>query len=198
VLAEKEARCKELERIVLEFERKMKESEAKVKELYEKNADLEAANAKLKETILRYESQLHGEPYVEKASSDFDASHQQTAATDTEIKEMQKKISTLESRCLTMESLKDNDKQVKFYTGLPNYDTLKIVFELASKCLPSTTEHGHRKLTNSDEFLLTMIKLRLNLRNADLGFRFGVAESTMSNIIHKWLNIFYVALKFAT
>ena len=88
MLAEKESRCKELERIVLEFERKMKESEAKIKELHEKNADLEAANAKLKETVLRYESQLHGESCVEKTSSDFDALHQQTAATDTGVKEM--------------------------------------------------------------------------------------------------------------
>ena len=68
---------------MLEFERKMKESEAKIKELHEKNADLEAANAKLKETVLRYESQLHGESCVEKTSSDFDALHQQTAARCT-------------------------------------------------------------------------------------------------------------------
>ena len=195
-LADKEARCEELETVVLEFEGKMEDSEAKIKELHEKNVDLEAENAKLKETISRYESQLHGESHVEKASSDSDASHQQTAVKDAVVKEIQKTISTLESRCLTMESLKDNNKLVKFYTGLPNYDTLKVVFELASKCLLSTTEHGHRKLTNGDEFLLTMVKLRLNLRNADLGFRFGVAESTVSNIIHKWLNLLYVALKF--
>ena len=110
----------------------MKESEAKIKELQGKNnADLEATNAKLKDTILKYDSQLHGESHVE-ASSHFDAVHQQTAATDARVKEMQKKISTLKSRCLTMESLKDNDKVVKFYTGLPNYDTLRVIFELAS------------------------------------------------------------------
>ena len=49
---------------------------------------------------------------------------------------------------------------------------------------PSTTQHGLRKLTNDDEFLLTLVKLRLNLRNADLGFRFGIVESTVSAIIH--------------
>ena len=65
-----------------------------------------------------------------------------------------------------------------------------IVFNLACKCLPSTTHHGLRKLTNDDEFLLTM-----NLRNADLGFRFGIAESTVSGIIHKWINILYVSIR---
>ena len=106
LLAEKEARCEELESVVLEFEGKMKESEAKLKESYEKNADLEAANAKLKETSLRYESQLCGESQASSAVSD--GSHQQTAATDAVVKEMQKAISTLESiaRCLTMESLR--------------------------------------------------------------------------------------------
>ena len=95
-----------------------------------------------------------------------------------------------------MDSLKENEKFVKFYTGLPDYDTLKTVFDRTCKCLPSTAQHGLRKLTNDDEFLLTMVKLRLNLRNADLGFRFGIAESTESSIIHKWLNILYVSLKF--
>ena len=40
------------------------------------------------------------------------------------------------------------------------------------------------------------MKLRLNLKNADLAFRFGVAESTVSKIIHKWLSILYISLKF--
>ena len=106
------------------------------------------------------------------------------------VKEMQKKVT---SKCLTMYSLKE---LVKFYIGLPDYDTLKGVFDLACKCLPSTTQHGLRKLTNDDEFLLTMVELRLNLRNADLGFRFGIAESTVSGIIHKWINILYVSMKF--
>ena len=80
--------------------------------------------------------------------------------------------------------------------GLPDYDTLKTVFDRTCNCLQSTAQHCLRKLTNDDEFLLTMVKLRLNLRNADLGFHFGIAESTESSIIHKWLNILYVSLKF--
>ena len=100
------------------------------------------------------------------------------------------------NKCLSMDNLKEKEKFVKFYTGLLDYDTLKAVFDLACKCLLSTTQHGLHKLTNDDEFLLTMVKLRLNLRNADLGFHFGIAESTVSTIIHKWLNILYVSLKF--
>ena len=30
-----------------------------------------------------------------------------------------------------MEGLKENEKYVKFYTGLPDYDTLKAVLDLA-------------------------------------------------------------------
>jgi len=104
------------------------------------------------------------------------------------VKEMQRKITKLASKCLTMDSLKENEKLVKFYTGLLDYDMMKAVFDLACKCLPSTAQHGLCKLIN-DEFLLTMVKLRVNLRNANLGFCFGIAESTVSTIIHNWLNL---------
>ena len=49
---------------------------------------------------------------------------------------------------------------------------------------------------NFTEFLITFIKLRLNLKNCDLGYRFGVCESVITNTVHKWLKILYVALKF--
>ena len=51
-------------------------------------------------------------------------------------------------------------------------------------------------MTNFDEFLLVMVKLRLNLQNKDLGYRFKISKSSVSQISHKWLNILYYALKF--
>ena len=70
-----------------------------------------------------------------------------------------------------------------------------MVFELALKVLPSNRPHGNRKLDNFTEFLITMVKLRLNLKNTNLAYRFGVCESVISSTIHKWLQILYVALK---
>lgn len=51
-----------------------------------------------------------------------------------------------------MNALEDNENLVKFYTGLPDYDTLKAVLDLCCNYLPSTAEHGCRQLTNQNEF----------------------------------------------
>ena len=44
-----------------------------------------------------------------------------------------------------------------------------------------------RKLSSKDEFLLTMMKLRLGLQTMDLAIRFNVSEGTCSNIFLSWL-----------
>ena len=74
---------------------------------------------------------------------------------------------------------------VTYYTGLPNFETLTLVFDLAQKVMPNSKEHGNRKLTNFDEFLLVMIKLRLNLQNKDLGYRFKISKSSVTQISHQ-------------
>ena len=97
---------------------------------------------------------------------------------------------------ITKEKLQENEYMLTYYTALLNYETLTLVFELAQKVMPNSKEHGNRKLTNFEEFLLVLIKLRLNLQNKDLGYRFKVSKSSVSQIIHKWLNILYHALRF--
>ena len=85
-----------------------------------KNANLEAENAELKETI-------------EQLQQNDDVCESQHAIV---VKDMQKKISALESKCISMTALRNNGVLVKFYTGLPDHDTLKAVFDLCSECLP--------------------------------------------------------------
>ena len=60
----------------------------------------------------------------------------------------------------------------------------------------SIKPHGNRKLDNFTVFLITLVKFKLNLKNCALGYRFHVCESVITNTIHKWLKILYVALKF--
>jgi DDE superfamily endonuclease/Helix-turn-helix of DDE superfamily endonuclease len=45
-----------------------------------------------------------------------------------------------------------------------------------------------RKLLSRDEFLLTCMKLKLGLLNADLAKRFGISVSLTSSIFHSWLS----------
>ena len=52
-----------------------------------------------------------------------------------------------------------------------------------------------RTQTLEDELLMTLMKLRLNLREEDLAFRFGVSQSTVSQVISTWLPFFHKELK---
>ena len=113
-----------------------RELEINITELSKKNVELERINAELKERLSTYEGK-------------FKEHCVQNAGTG---KESEKKVTTPASKCLSMDNLKENKKFVKFYTGLPDYDTLKAVFDLACKCLLSTTQHGLHKLTNDDVF----------------------------------------------
>lgn len=115
---------------------------------------------------------------------------------DHNLSELREEIDCIKATQLTNETLQHNDKMVLFYTGLPSYETLKLVYDLALNVLPRVCPHGNRKLDNFSECVLTLVKLRLNLRNTDLGYRFGVSESVVTQTVHKWLNVLYVALKF--
>ncbi len=72
-----------------------------------------------------------------------------------------------------------NDDVVKFYSGLPNLTTLKAVYDLVSKSMSS--QEG-TKLTDFQEFMATMAKLRLNCPLQDLATRINVSCATVSRI----------------
>ena len=82
--------------------------------------------------------------------------------------------------------LKGDDKMCSFYTGLPSYTIIMSLFRYTTRRLP---ESSANKLTNFQCFLLTLMKLRLNLSNFDLAFRFCIHETTVGRIITKWLQL---------
>ena len=56
-------------------------------------------------------------------------------------------------------SLKENDAQTKFYTGLPKWAIVLQIFCLVSRYL----YHSHSKLTLEDELVLVLARLQLSL-----------------------------------
>ena len=52
-----------------------------------------------------------------------------------------------------------------------------------------------RKLSSLDQLLLTLMKLKLNLRNKDIAFRFGISESLVSRYICTWVCFLYHHMK---
>ena len=91
------------------------------------------------------------------------------------------------------ENLKDNDKLLRFYTGLTSFTVLMAVFNLVSAAIPDSPTS---KLSKFDAFVLTLMKLRHNLSNYDLGFRFGINAATVSRVFSKWMEVMDVRLSF--
>ena len=89
---------------------------------------------------------------------------------------------------------KDNDEDVEFYTGLPRWDALVLLYDMVNqkarnlnygsyekKGIGSEQKLGRpRALTLFEEFVLTLMRLRLGLFQKDLAHRFNVSETTVS------------------
>ena len=56
------------------------------------------------------------------------------------------------------------------------------------------TRPSAHKLQVEDEFLMVLMKLRMGLSNIDLGERFNLSDSAVSNILLTWLNYIYEVL----
>lgn len=85
--------------------------------------------------------------------------------------------------------LKDDEK-VLYYTGLPNGELLSSVFQLV---IPYP---GISRKYYWSSFVMTLMKLRLNLGHQDLAYRFNITKSTVSRRFDDMLNIMYTRLKF--
>ncbi|XP_031334826.1 uncharacterized protein LOC116164746 [Photinus pyralis] len=85
---------------------------------------------------------------------------------EKEMAELQSKIANV-SVAFGYHTVKDNNKLVALYTGLPDAE----------------------KLCKEDQLLLTLMKLKLDLMQVDLAVRFGISQSTVSNIILTWIHV---------
>ena len=110
------------------------------------------------------------------------------------LREENHKLSrTLESFQMSIDSFEADQKRLKFYTGLESIHAFKAIFNLIAPAIEG--HHDLSSLQKFSQFLMVVIKLRLNLSDQDLGYRFGVSQSTVSKIWIKLINIMYVRLK---
>ncbi|CAN7980406.1 unnamed protein product, partial [Ixodes pacificus] len=93
---------------------------------------------------------------------------------------------------LTAAALQRDPKKVKCYTGLESVDVLFGVYHLIECAVHHTATSS---LSKFQEFMVFLMKLRLNLTFQDLAFRFGVSEATTSRVFDRWLHVAYFRLK---
>lgn len=96
--------------------------------------------------------------------------------------------------CVSIENLSDLPGGFSYYTSFQDLDHFMYVFS----CLGPASMHlayQSQKLKPQDEFLLLMMKLRLNKDDQELAWFFGISTNTVSRIFKTWLNFLYYQLK---
>ncbi|XP_070573159.1 uncharacterized protein [Ptychodera flava] len=136
-----------------------------------------------------------------------------------EIKTLKQKLSYKERHPFSHTNLQ-SDSKVKAFTGLPNRKTFDFLFDevLGENVSKITYWHGprihsskvrrfsrtpkksgpHRVLKPRDEFLLTLMKLKLGSVNVDLADRFGISVGSVSKIFNTWLDFCQGNLSFSS
>jgi hypothetical protein len=117
---------------------------------------------------------------------------------ETEKYLLEKEIQNLkeEVRCLKVQNfgffaIENNDKKCLFYTGL-HVKVFKVLEELCSTIKFEYYDKKRvEKISLTDQILLTLIKLRLNLTYNDLGWRFGVSDTTAFRIVCTFLPVLH-------
>ena len=80
------------------------------------------------------------------------------------------------------EQLKEDKKLLKFYTGFESFTVFMALFDFVTKGL---NHSKHHKISAFYCYLMTLMKLRLNIKHCDLAFRFNVCHTTIGRILSK-------------
>ncbi|KAK1797620.1 hypothetical protein P4O66_007916 [Electrophorus voltai] len=98
---------------------------------------------------------------------------------------------SLEKMSLSEVAFRNDPEKVQFYTGLPNYFVLETVMWLL---VPHMKSEKNAKLSKFQQLLLTLMRLRLDLKNQDLAYRFGVKVATVTRTVHRIISIMFTTL----
>ncbi len=88
-----------------------------------------------------------------------------------------------------------NNDYVRFYTGLPNFNVLKTVFDYVAPTKSKEASRNPTKLESFQEFMINLAKLHLDSPLQEFACRFDVSMATVSIIFWKWLIILDVKLR---
>ena len=108
------------------------------------------------------------------------------------------KITSTQRTHFKLEDIMSNDCLVRFYTGSPSYEVFLAVYEFLGPAVNKlhywgtskrTVRTGKRKLKldPKNQFFLTLVRLRLNVRVKDLSVRFGISVGLVSRYITTWI-----------
>jgi hypothetical protein len=103
---------------------------------------------------------------------------------DEEI--LRDKVSRLEKKLETdslIHRIRNNDKMTQYFTGLKSWGLFEIIFQLLLPGITHFSALTKKTLPYIEQFLLVLMRLRLNLGLQDLAYRFRVTMATVCNYI---------------
>ena len=94
---------------------------------------------------------------------------------------------------MKVEDLMLDDTRLHFFTGMETFQTFNLVFEsLGDTVNELNYYYGTRpSICPADQFLLTLMKLRLARTHFELSIMFQINEKEVTNIFVTWINFLY-------
>ena len=125
-------------------------------------------------------------------------------ALEAQTRSLRFKLSKTQPSHFRLENIAHSDSLIAFYTGFQTYDLFLAFYEFLGPSVNKLTywgtknESGNRrkmKLNPLNQLLMTLMKLKLNLRERDLAYRFGVSVSVVSKYFITWVCFLYSHLR---
>ena len=118
--------------------------------------------------------------------NDLNKANQQTKALIQEVQMLRNERDRLLHMILSPESLAGNDTKFKYYTGLLSYMMLKTIFDFVS---PFFQTYSRTALPLFSQFLIVLLRLRLNMDIEQLSYHFEIHASNILRSISKLFNV---------
>ncbi len=168
---------------------------------HERASERSAKKRKLEETIV--EERRTKEQEEQRVELDEKAQSDEVERLQNELKKSRNELVSvtkdfvktqeeLRASGLDEEGFRDNHDKVCFYTGLPKWELLLVLFTFLKPHLSAALRTA---LSPFQQLLMTLMRLRLNLSGQDLAYRFGVHSSTVSRTFIRVIEVMCVRLK---
>ena len=96
---------------------------------------------------------------------------------------------------MSFSALRDKQDKVQHYTGLPSAAAFDALMTLCSRFdVHYYSGWVVKSISKEDQLFMTLLKLRWNFTVVDLGVRFDVSPTTVTNVTHTWISLLYEAL----
>ena len=124
-----------------------------------------------------------------------------SVALQVEVDILKSQVSKLESqlrnapKAFSLDAIKDDSSLLQHYTGLPSLAVFDLLLQLCSRFdFSYYCGWNVSSISLQDQLFLTLLKLRCNFSHKDLGVRFSVCPSTISNVTITWINVLHEVL----